>query len=82
MSAFGAVGFATYERLAHDHGDKWQFTFPFGLAPSFGPNFATNTLSVAFLTSRGFAHRSWGVALSALMTGPRLAHADILFEDI
>lgn len=43
-------------------------TFALPLLASFGPNNSVNTLSAAFLTSRGGAHRSLVAVLAAVMT--------------
>lgn len=60
--------------------EEYLLTFAFDLADSLGPNLATNALSTAFLTSRGFAQRSSGEFLSALTTGPRLGHPAMSIE--
>jgi len=49
-----------------------------GFAESLSPNVAWKTRSTACFTSRGFAHRSSGLFLRALIVAPSAAHPETL----
>lgn len=57
-----------------DYSQADMRTLPLGLAASLAPNLSVNTLSTAFLSSSGLAHRSSEVPFTPLRTELKFAH--------